>query len=314
MGRRRWRAAPRAGLLLLAALWGCKSAPQTSVAARAEAPRVVELHDLCWSGGGRELFFSARSCRADHSDESEKNWNVYRYELDSRTLVCVVPGALGVACEPRGTRIAVARLAGATRDLFVLDRDGKELLRLTLDPEDEQGPSWSADGKQLAYELRTGGKVELFVAEIGGLGPRRLSSSPGACQPSWSPDGKQIAYCLASGEGKSQIWLMNADGTDPHALTHDALEDVSPGWLPDGRIVYASGIRGGPSHIVTIKADGGEMRPVPGLDAECARFSRDGSKVAYFGREPVLVIAAADGTRIDRLPFETIAATPTVRP
>ena len=302
-----------AGVLILAALASCSSAPTrahpaASTTAHVEEPRTVVLHDLCWSADGRALWFSARSFRSDRSDDSERNWSVYRYELAERVLVRVARSAVGVACDPGGTRIAVARLAGKTRDLYLLDRDGAELARLTQDDEEELGTSWSADGKQLVFERRAGTEHALFLVAPGGSGPRRFSSGGNCREPSWSPDNKFIAYTVDAGDGKAQIWLVNVDGTDPRNLTHDALNDDAPSWLPDGRVVYASGSRGAPTRIITMRVDGTDKRPVPGLEADCARFSYDGSKVAYYGREPLLVIADAQGTRVDRIPFEAIAA------
>jgi Tol biopolymer transport system component len=308
-------AAHVASLACLLALASCSSAPAPvqSVPARVEGPRTVVVHDLCWSANGRVLFFSARSFAADRPDDPEQGWSVFRYEIGSRAPVRIAPAALGVSCDPSGTRLAVARLAGKTRDLYLLDRDGKDLARLTQDPGDELDATWSADGKQLAFEHRAGAEREIYLVSPGGLGPRRISSGGNAGAPSWSPDNLHIAYCLDAGDGKAQIWLMNADGTDPRNLTRDTLNNVSPSWMPDGRVVYSSGMRGAPTRILTIDVDGSEKRPVPGLEAECARFSRDGTRVAYFGREPVLVIAGADGTRIDRVPFEAIASADVAR-
>ena len=58
--------------------------------------------------------------------------------------------------------------------------------------------------------------------------------------PAWSPDGKRIAFesdaNLDGGnpEGDMEIWVMNADGSNPTQLTHNALRDEGPAWSPDG--------------------------------------------------------------------------------
>jgi Tol biopolymer transport system component len=56
----------------------------------------------------------------------------------------------------------------------------------------------------------------------------------------WSPDSSRLAYCHHPGNGDFDVWVMNADGSDQHQLTHAADQEGPVAWLPDGRIVYSS--------------------------------------------------------------------------
>ena len=72
--------------------------------------------------------------------------------------------------------------------------------------------------------------------------------------PAWSPSGNQIAYAR-----NNDVWVMNADGTRQHQLTHTPKTEYAPTWSPDGRtIAYLRGRRDDDfaSLIFTIRSDG----------------------------------------------------------
>jgi hypothetical protein len=91
--------------------------------------------------------------------------------------------------------------------------------------------AWAPNSAQVAYGIRFGpGERGIFVINIDGSGTRRLTDD--GQYPTWSPDGQQIAFMKLVNDGSaSEIWLMNADGTNRHKLT----DGSQPAWRPARR-------------------------------------------------------------------------------
>jgi Tol biopolymer transport system component len=81
--------------------------------------------------------------------------------------------------------------------------------------------------------------------------------------PSWSPDGRRIAYSSGRFRGR-EVWIMNADGSGKHRVTHWPGADGPVAWLPNGRIVF-SHFRGDEPlpRYYWMKPNGTGMRSLP---------------------------------------------------
>ena len=80
-------------------------------------------------------------------------------------------------------------------------------------------------------------------AWVGGAIRRLTNNSDWDWKPSWSPDGQRIAF-QSSRDGNYEIYVMDADGSNPHRLTDHPADDWKPSWSPDGRhIAYGDGMR-----------------------------------------------------------------------
>ncbi len=106
---------------------------------------------------------------------------------------------------------------------------------------DTQSGTWmnvdvSPDGKTVVFDLLG----DIYTMPIQGGSPKRLTSDIGwQMQPTFSPDGQHIAYTSDEGGGDN-IWLMNADGSNPHAITNETFRLLnSPAWSPDGNFIVA---------------------------------------------------------------------------
>lgn len=177
--------------------------------------------------------------------------------------------------------------------VFLVDVDsGVQTALLTDQGEPVRGrfPSWSPNGQKIAFD--TGGQgSHVFVINLDGSGLEQLTGSTALpnIRPDWSPDGRKIAF--ASGPSQQQqIYVMNADGSDPVRLT-DSNSDgnaVAPDWSPNGhRIVFQSNRdsteEARNDEIYVMNADGSDQRRLtnyPGQDVD-ADWSPDGRMIAF---------------------------------
>ncbi len=153
------------------------------------------------------------------------------------------------------------------REIFAVNRDGTDLVRLTRTEVSEQDPVWSPDGTEIAFSTFTlrddGSSVStIYVMKPDGSEPPSevLSVEGGAFGLSWSPDGQWFAYSTTC--GGDCIWKVRADGTQPTFLTGGECSRTchafGPEWSPDGEQIAFDGVSG----LHTMDADGENMRSI----------------------------------------------------
>jgi serine/threonine protein kinase len=186
------------------------------------------------------------------------------------------------------TLLYVSRAAG-NLDVYSLRVGGRNAINLTTDSkEDDWGPAFSADGRQIAFRSERGGGG-IYLMEATGESVRRLTDF--GYDPSWSPDGKEIVVATEgvlysrSRVEVSQLWVVStSDGSRKKLLTRG--DAVNPAWSPEGtRIAYWGSIgTGKPPAVRTILASGPEEKGVDLLIE--ATGEHDSSGEAGIEREP----------------------------
>jgi len=103
-----------------------------------------------------------------------------------------------------------------------------------------------------------------------------------------SPDGTRIVYQLRTtdleaNKGRIDLWLMNADGSNPRQLTSAPEPDTDPLWAPDGKSIFFLSPRGGSSQVWRLSLDGGEPVQITKspIDVDAFVLSRDGTQLAF---------------------------------
>jgi TolB protein len=103
-------------------------------------------------------------------------------------------------------------------------------------------PAWSPDGTQVVFSSSMLGNSELFLSDVNGGRPKRLTNANGASlSPSWNPKtGQSIAFVSDRG-GFPQLYIMNSDGTSTTKLDlPDMGYVIDPAWTPNGQLLAFS--------------------------------------------------------------------------
>ena len=117
-----------------------------------------------------------------------------------------------------------------------MDADGGKSKNLTGSLRDNWAPSWSPNGKRIAFtSAPKDGDIDIYVMDANGQNIQNLTNHPAADKfPSWSPNGRRIAFA-SDRDGNWEIYLMDDDGENPQNLTNSSFGDEShPAWFPDG--------------------------------------------------------------------------------
>ncbi len=141
--------------------------------------------------------------------------------------------------------------AAPNRDIWVKMIGASEARRLTTDPAYDDCPSWSPDGRQIAFLRGRPGDPSATIRVISPLGgaDQKVADFPASSsQLAWSPDGRWLAAPRARQEGETTpesggIHLIPLQQGEAHAITtHESPGfDVHPAFSPDGhRLAYAS--------------------------------------------------------------------------
>lgn len=194
------------------------------------------------------------------------------------------------ASPARGRRVRLSSLRGRVAfsrsgDVWIADADGSHARRVTRTRGPQDDPTWSPDGRTLAYrDARRGYNMndEIYTVDAGGAGASNLTRTPfNEWSPAWSPNGKLIAFHA------SELYVMRPDGRGVRQVTH--VEGEYPAWAPDSRrLVFMSaqpGARGNnPNYdIFVVNVDGTGLKQLtdwPGEDGWPA-WSPDGRWIAF---------------------------------
>jgi TolB protein len=160
------------------------------------------------------------------------------------------------------TRIAYVSDKSGYKELYVMDYDGRNPMKISADRSICLSPAWSPDGKVLAYVSYRDHNPDLYGLDMETGRRWKISGDEGLnISPAWSPDGKHLALALSK-DGTAEIYTMNRNGKNPERLTYGAFDNVSPAWSPNGReIVFNSG-RAGTPQLYIMNADGTDVRRI----------------------------------------------------
>jgi len=143
-----------------------------------------------------------------------------------------VPGAFST----RVLYVTFSRNATWQYQLQFVDADGARVQTVLKSREPIMSPSWSPDGKRIAYVSFEGnGLPGIYIHELATMPRTKISSFKGINgAPDWSPDGQRVALTV-SRDGNPEIYVLDIkSGQVERKTTHYSI-DTEPRWLPEGQ-------------------------------------------------------------------------------
>ncbi|UJF24416.1 Tol-Pal system beta propeller repeat protein TolB [Suttonella sp. R2A3] len=169
------------------------------------------------------------------------------------------------------------RGAFATKIAYILEQDKGDIRRYSLMVSDMDGanrrevvssnqpilsPTWSPDGRNIAYMTYADNRSQIVVQDISGGSKRVLVQSDDiSSSPAFSPDGRSIAFSQSSNNNPDIYVIDLASGNKMRLTTHAGI-DTEPAFSPDGRYVYFTSDRAGRPQIYRISRNGGAAERV----------------------------------------------------
>ena len=187
-------------------------------------------------------------------------WSAGPTPPTSTEEVNVAPTAITIA---PNTGVSQGRIAYMAREnpegnwqIYSMRSDGSDPTRLTHNEHNDTLPTWSPDGRKIAFVSDRDGNREIYVMNADGTEQINLTLNlADDWTPAWSPDGKRIAFASFR-DGDWEIYVMDARGANPTRLTKSKGVDAHPAWSPDGQRIAFVSDRDGNLEIYIMAADG----------------------------------------------------------
>ncbi|MGC8718102.1 MAG: carboxypeptidase regulatory-like domain-containing protein [bacterium] len=189
-------------------------------------------------------------------------------------------------------------------EIYKMNGDGTDLVRLTSNTSSDQYPFLSADGTKIVFVSARDGNNEVYIMNADGTGAQRLTnSSVNEFYPALSPRGDKIVF-----ERGSNIWIMDSNGGSEQQLTNTG-KDTYPSFSPDGSKILFGSYRDSNNNyeIYIMDIDGSNQTRLTDSHSapdQCPRFSPNGSKIVFHsarGGYYNIWIMDSDGSNLTKL-------------
>ncbi|GGI76960.1 Tol-Pal system beta propeller repeat protein TolB [Legionella impletisoli] len=203
--------------------------------------------------------------------------------------------------------------------LEVADVDGHNPQTLLMSTEPIMSPTWSPDGKQIAYVSFENKRAQIYTVQVE-TGKRRLITSftgiNGA--PAWSPDGQEMAVVLSK-DGSPNIFSVNLHTGRMKQLTFGKAIDTEPRYSPDGKYLLFTSGRGGSPQIYRLELASGKVNRVTyeGNYNARASYTPNEKYIVMLHREDQrfnIGVQHLDTGRVDTLTSSLMDESPSVSP
>jgi TolB protein len=174
------------------------------------------------------------------------------------------------------------------KEVFISDYDGANQQQITTTRQLNLSPSWSGDGRAIAYASFRAVQPTILISHIFTGILQQLTKAEGShVLPVYSPDGKRIAYVSTRG-GNTDIYIANADGSNERRVTNHPDADTTPTWSPSGNQLAFTSDRFSPGRamvfIMSVDGSGVTRLPISESQADRATWApAPYNEIAYAG-------------------------------
>lgn len=230
---------------------------------------VADYRYIRWSPDGRYIAWEVDT-------EHRGNYDIYLYEVATgrytSNLTDAAEADWAPAWSPDSTQIAFQSWRNGVFNLYVVDIETRIVRNISQSRGPDLLATWSPDGSQIAYVSERDGNAEIYLYLVEtGITQRLTSNMATEWWPFWSPDGTTLAFSSNRDNPPDDynVYLMNADGTNPHRLTDHPAWDEFNHWSPDGEWIVFTSFRSGGGDIYIVHVESGTLRQIthhPALD------------------------------------------------
>lgn len=208
---------------------------------------------------------------------------------EQRSLVGVARTKLAFASDRDGEQARGTVEQRSIKEIYIADYDGDAQRRVTVNRSLAINPSWSSDGRAIAYTSYRRGYPDIYVSYIY---QGKMDQPAGGTEtihnflPAFSPDGSRIAF-MTNRDGNMEIYSVSRDGSNLRRVTSHPGNDSTPTWSPAGNQIAFTSDRSGSPQIYIADADGmGQPRRITNESwADRATWSpAPYNEIAYAGR------------------------------